>query len=725
MKKNSLGFKTLLFILTIMISTCGIVYAQPPPPPIPSDYSGYVTVNGEPAPDGALVYAKIEGYTSNSVAVSDGGRYRYLLVAPPDSTYKEKTIEFYIDPDADGPMPAAMAEETSTFELGTSHETFDLTVVIVDSTPPVISGISSSDVTTSGTKITWITDEPSTSQVDYGKTTAYGSSTTLDTNLVTSHSVTLTGLEAGTTYHFRVVSIDGTENMARSGDNTFTTATASTPPAPGPSPGPAPGPAPANKPPVADAGSNQMFYVNIIIHFSGSGSSDPDGTIVSYEWDFGDGGYASGVEAAHVYVEAGIYSATLTVTDDDGASDPDSCTVTILSMPTSLVAGAVEAVPANQIGYVVDASVEADTTVTLNTTAPVTVAVLRYEGNPHPEDPLPEGFVPKFVDISVSDPDAVVWPIYVEMTYTDEEVEGLDESSLGIYYWKDGAWHRCSDTGVDTERNVIWAYMTAEETSGSPILIGSSPPLIIPSLPPILSNLTITPEEIELGEEVTISVLVENIDSQSITYIVTMQIEGRRGDLPVVVYVELEAYESTLVSQTITPVTVGDHDVTVDGLTGSFTVNPIPLKPAEFVLSNFSYTSELQVGEPLRIYVDIANVGEQPGEATIIIKIDGTVEESQQSLFQLGPGDTIRQVWTSLPWGFIPGGYEVGTHTIQLDGFDGTFNVMAEAVPFWMNPYYIGGILILIAAGASVYMRYRGGRLSLTKSTPGSENLGD
>jgi len=75
MKKNSLGFKTLLFILTIMISTCGIVYAQPPPPPNPSDYSGYVTVNREPPPDGAHVYAKIEGYTTNSVAVSDGGRY--------------------------------------------------------------------------------------------------------------------------------------------------------------------------------------------------------------------------------------------------------------------------------------------------------------------------------------------------------------------------------------------------------------------------------------------------------------------------------------------------------------------------------------------------------------------------------------------------------------------------------------------------------------------------
>ncbi|GAH79335.1 unnamed protein product, partial [marine sediment metagenome] len=236
----------------------------------------------------------------------------------------------------------------------------------------------------------------------------------------------------------------------------------------------------------------------------------------------------------------------------------------------------------------------------------------------------------------VSNSTAVEWPIYVEVHYTDEEAAGLDEESLGIYYWKDGEWHRCSDTGVDTERNVVWAYMTEEEASGSPILIGGMHAIPTPPLPPYLSDLTITPEEVELGEEVTISFSIQNMDSKPIDYIVTMQIEGRRGDLPFIVYVELEAYESTLVSQTITPVTVGDHDVTVDGLEESYTVNPvpIPLKPAEFIISDLTVSpTKVPEGDPVTVRVTITNIGEEEGSYITVLKMEGiTVETANTTL---------------------------------------------------------------------------------------------
>src|SRR5438270_831613 len=57
-------------------------------------------------------------------------------------------------------------------------------VVNNDTVPPVISGVSSSGVTTSGATINWTTNEPSDTQVDYGLTTAYGSSMALNTGLV-------------------------------------------------------------------------------------------------------------------------------------------------------------------------------------------------------------------------------------------------------------------------------------------------------------------------------------------------------------------------------------------------------------------------------------------------------------------------------------------------------------------------------------------------------------
>ncbi|MBI2652350.1 fibronectin type III domain-containing protein, partial [Candidatus Woesearchaeota archaeon] len=59
---------------------------------------------------------------------------------------------------------------------------------LTDTTPPIISGVTSSSITTSSATINWNTNEPSDSQAEYGLTTAYGLQTTLDTSLVTAHA---------------------------------------------------------------------------------------------------------------------------------------------------------------------------------------------------------------------------------------------------------------------------------------------------------------------------------------------------------------------------------------------------------------------------------------------------------------------------------------------------------------------------------------------------------
>ena len=113
----------------------------------------------------------------------------------------------------------------------------------VDSTAPVISAVSTSSVTVDAATITWLTDEPADTCVQFGTTIGYDLSTARDAAAVLSHGMSLAGLAPGTTYHYRVVSCDAAGNVAVSGDFTLTTAPAPLPP-PAPEPTPDPEPVP-------------------------------------------------------------------------------------------------------------------------------------------------------------------------------------------------------------------------------------------------------------------------------------------------------------------------------------------------------------------------------------------------------------------------------------------------------------------------------------------------
>ena len=88
----------------------------------------------------------------------------------------------------------------------------------------VISNIQTATITTSSSQIVWATNVPANSSVDYGTTTAYGNSTPVDSTMVTSHQMTLSGLAAGTTYYYQVNSSDSKGNNGHSGGNKLKTA---------------------------------------------------------------------------------------------------------------------------------------------------------------------------------------------------------------------------------------------------------------------------------------------------------------------------------------------------------------------------------------------------------------------------------------------------------------------------------------------------------------------
>lgn len=111
----------------------------------------------------------------------------------------------------------------------------------------------------------------------------------------------------------------------------------------------------ANEAPVAQFTHSEA---NLVASFDASGSSDPDGTIASYAWNFGDGTTGNGAVIDHTYTSAGTYTVTVTVTDNKGASATASESVTVLAANVAPTAAFTFNVTDNVVSF--DASTSSD-----------------------------------------------------------------------------------------------------------------------------------------------------------------------------------------------------------------------------------------------------------------------------------------------------------------------------------------------------------------------------
>jgi PKD repeat protein len=121
-----------------------------------------------------------------------------------------------------------------------------------------------------------------------------------------------------------------------------------------------------NEPPVAEAGPDQVVTTSEV-RFDGSGSSDADGAIARYDWDFGDGTTGSGATPTHVYNESGVFEVALTVTDDSGtirSSDTDTLSVVVNEAPIADAGPDLIGAPGQTLTFVGSGSIDPDGDVT-------------------------------------------------------------------------------------------------------------------------------------------------------------------------------------------------------------------------------------------------------------------------------------------------------------------------------------------------------------------------
>jgi len=207
--------------------------------------------------------------------------------------------------------------------------------------------------------------------------------------------------------------------------------------------------------------------------------------------------------------------------------------------------------------------------------------------------------------------------------------------------------------------------------------------IIIAPPPPVfeVSNLIISPDPVTVDEEVTITVTVSNTGGSSGSYVVSLKVNGELKESK---EITLNVGESKTVTFKFVAEQEGTINVEINGLTGSFTVNP---PPAIFEVSELSISSTtITVGEKVTISVKVTNTGGSPDSYTVTLKVNGEVENSRDVTLNAGESTTVTFEYTA---------EREGTFSVDVNGLTGSFTANpppAFPIPMEMILAAVGGI---------------------------------
>jgi len=274
-------------------------------------------------------------------------------------------------------------------------------------------------------------------------------------------------------------------------------------------------------------------------------------------------------------------------------------------------------------------------------------------------------------------------PITITFTYDPALIPaGVVEENLVIAIWDEeaGEWVNLVST-VDPITNTITALVG--HFTAFTVLSYTGPAVFA------TNDLTISPAEVDIGETVTISVLVANTGDLTSSYEVTLKIDNVAVATK---DVTLAGGASQRVTFTTSEDAAGTYAVNVDYLSGTFTVvappappapPPPPPAPAAFTASALTISpTEVDVGETVTISIQVANTGDVTGSYEVTLKVDNVVVATKDVTLAGGASQKVT---------FTAAKDKAGTYTVNVDGLSGTFAVKPPITP--INWWLIGGII--------------------------------
>ncbi|MDP2900174.1 MAG: TIGR04279 domain-containing protein [Candidatus Bathyarchaeota archaeon] len=275
----------------------------------------------------------------------------------------------------------------------------------------------------------------------------------------------------------------------------------------------------------------------------------------------------------------------------------------------------------------------------------------------------------------------------VTMNVVDEWIKTGDVASLGEVF---------GYLTTPTLQKIYWAMTPAQRAALYPALA----PATVARLPAtprpaefVLSDLTIEPTEVELGDEVTISVLVTNVGDLESSTTVDLLVNGVKEQSKTVT---LAGGANTTVLFTVTTTTAGSYTVKIGDLTGSFTVVK-PLTPAAFTFSGLTLSpTDVKPKGEVTVSVTVKNTGEQSGTYSAELKLDGASTETKTGTLAAGATATVT---------FKVSSQVEGAHTVQVGDQTGSFTVTAPPSPPPDNTiWYVIGVVVIVAVVIAAYL---------------------